>query len=309
MQKEKQEILLSLYEDYREHARHSESTREGINNFILVLLAAILTVIVDYNKNARNEIFGCEDKYLILLLILISFLGLISFFGYTERYHRNKIRAAYIRHYLDELLFINKKKNSDGKSIKTIKKDADQEHYGHLINIFSLGFFRAKIDELKTSLSLIKGLHHIISLLFLIVIFVFGWSLMKISISHCSISDKNNFFELLSNVGVSTARFTTILFITIFLIIPMITKIIGIVIRKLKLLIKDKNRAKNLKELLETDLEDKLNSKVDQLSKQFNIPQSKVRQIILSLVDQTLIPNDEELEHIEDILSVKSWNE
>ena len=71
-----------------------------------------------------------------------------------------------------------------------------------------------------------------------------------------------------------------------------------------------KSRAKNLKELkhawdkktipntqklpvdidrdLEPDLEDKLDDKVSQLSQQFGVPQSKVRQIILSLVDQAL---------------------
>ena len=79
-----------------------------------------------------------------------------------------------------------------------------------------------------------------------------------------------------------------------------------------------KSRAKNLKELkqawnsqtlpntqnrpidtdtdLEPDLEDKLDDKVEQLSQQFDIPQSKVRQMILSLVSQALSSDDEELE-------------
>ncbi len=76
-----------------------------------------------------------------------------------------------------------------------------------------------------------------------------------------------------------------------------------------------KSRAKNLKELkqawnsqtlpntqrkpvdittdLEPDLEDKLNEKVKELSQQFDIPQSKVRQMLLSLVDQALNPDPE----------------
>ncbi len=80
-----------------------------------------------------------------------------------------------------------------------------------------------------------------------------------------------------------------------------------------------KSKAKNLKDLkrvwnkqsfpntqnnpididtdLEPDLEDKLDDKVEQLSKQFGVPKSKVRQIILSLVDQALeAENQEELE-------------
>ncbi len=80
-----------------------------------------------------------------------------------------------------------------------------------------------------------------------------------------------------------------------------------------------KSKAKNLKDLkrvwnkqsfpntqnnpididtdLEPDLEDKLDDKVEQLSKQFGVPKSKVRQIILSLVDQALeSENQEELE-------------
>lgn len=80
-----------------------------------------------------------------------------------------------------------------------------------------------------------------------------------------------------------------------------------------------KSRAKNLKQLkhawdqkslpntqnrsldidtdLEPDLEDKLDDKVSQLSQQFGVPQSKVRQIILSLVNQALEqPNQEDLD-------------
>ena len=47
---------------------------------------------------------------------------------------------------------------------------------------------------------------------------------------------------------------------------------------------------------LEPDLEDKLDDKVNQLSKQFDIPASKVRQMILSLVNQALTPDDEDVE-------------
>ena len=47
---------------------------------------------------------------------------------------------------------------------------------------------------------------------------------------------------------------------------------------------------------LEPGLEDKLDAKVEHLSKKFDIPQSKVRQMILSLVDQTLSSDDEEVE-------------
>ena len=77
-----------------------------------------------------------------------------------------------------------------------------------------------------------------------------------------------------------------------------------------------KSRAKNLKELkhawnketipntqkssididldLEPDLEDKLDDKVSQLSQQFGVSRSKVRQIILSLVDQALESKEQE---------------
>ena len=77
-----------------------------------------------------------------------------------------------------------------------------------------------------------------------------------------------------------------------------------------------KSRAKNLKDLkrawdqeiapnnqnypididtdLEPDLEDKLEHKVEQLSQQFSVSQSKVRQILLSLVDQALASQNQE---------------
>ncbi len=79
-----------------------------------------------------------------------------------------------------------------------------------------------------------------------------------------------------------------------------------------------RSRAKNLKELkhawdkqtlpktqkypidtdtdLEPDLEDKLDDKVEELSQQFDIPQSKVRQMILSLVNQALTSDYENVE-------------
>ncbi len=45
---------------------------------------------------------------------------------------------------------------------------------------------------------------------------------------------------------------------------------------------------------LDIDLEDKLDDKVSRLSQQFGVPQSKVRQIILSLVNQALEPSAQE---------------
>ncbi len=81
-----------------------------------------------------------------------------------------------------------------------------------------------------------------------------------------------------------------------------------------------KSRAKNLKELkhawdkeatpntqkypididldLEPDLENKLDDKVSQLSQQFGVSRSKVRQIILSLVDQALETEEQEKSEI-----------
>ena len=77
-----------------------------------------------------------------------------------------------------------------------------------------------------------------------------------------------------------------------------------------------KSKAKNLKELkqawdnkttpetiktpidldtdLEPELENKLDDKVEKLSQQFSVPQSKVRQIILSLVNQALASQNQE---------------
>ncbi len=45
---------------------------------------------------------------------------------------------------------------------------------------------------------------------------------------------------------------------------------------------------------LDIDLENKLDDKVSQLSQQFGVPQSKIRQIILSLVNQALDNEDHE---------------
>ncbi|MDJ0511676.1 MAG: replication/maintenance protein RepL [Crocosphaera sp.] len=50
---------------------------------------------------------------------------------------------------------------------------------------------------------------------------------------------------------------------------------------------------------LQSDLEDKLDDKVERLSKRFGVPQSKVRQIILSLVDQALNSDNKEEKELE----------
>ncbi len=47
---------------------------------------------------------------------------------------------------------------------------------------------------------------------------------------------------------------------------------------------------------LEPDLEEKLDDKVEQLSQQFGVSRTKIRQIILSLVDQALDSNPEDLD-------------
>lgn len=126
-EQDQKEILLALYQEYREHARHSESITESANNFMLAIAAAILTIITADDKLGVT----CEAReYLSIGLICLGLLGTIFSISYTMRYQRNRVRGNKIIESLDQLFFEDEKKEDEKKedekkSITTLKYEAD----------------------------------------------------------------------------------------------------------------------------------------------------------------------------------------
>ncbi|MDJ0845282.1 hypothetical protein [Crocosphaera sp.] len=176
---DQREFYLSVYQDYREHARHSESIRETINTLLLAIAAAIATVMTD---NARgNGGIGPEDRYLAIILFVVGILGLASFIGYTDRYYRNKMRAYYLRNRLSDSLVNN---HNLGVNIEELINQADNEYYKeyrkHPIFNTIIGFDFDENERIKKR-SFVKLLHHFVSLMFPLILTFISFGLMIVT--------------------------------------------------------------------------------------------------------------------------------
>ncbi|MDJ0661724.1 MAG: hypothetical protein QNJ42_19895 [Crocosphaera sp.] len=183
------EFYLSVYQDYREHARHSESTRETANNFMLAISAAIIGIMTYDEKLCRSDI------PLSISLIVLGILGFLSSVAYTARYQRNRIRASYIKKEFDKLYSSN---NNKIESIQELKEKADTEYKEMRSNIFSInGLLKEKVsdnnltnqkkEQKKTSLKeMIKdGGHHVVWFLFPSVLIIVGIILTILARGKC----------------------------------------------------------------------------------------------------------------------------
>lgn len=113
--KDAKEMLWRLYQDNYVNARHHESQRATVTNFIILIAGGIGTIV-----SAGG--FTYEDLPLTLLLICLGIFGALFSSSHYERYKRSKERAkAYLRE-LDSILF-----ESDGKVFKSIKVATDVE--------------------------------------------------------------------------------------------------------------------------------------------------------------------------------------
>lgn len=115
------DLLWGLYQEYRNHARHNEILRSNIINY-LILVSAGLTTLIATDKNLDNQ-----DLPLTVTLMVVGFLGALFSASHTERYQRNRTRAAELRKELDTVWFNEKKR------IENIKERADEIHQGYKI--------------------------------------------------------------------------------------------------------------------------------------------------------------------------------
>ena len=109
------EILWRLYQDNYDNARHHESQRSTVTNFIILIAGGIGTIV-----SAGG--FTRQDLPLTLLLIGLGIFGALFSSSHYERYKRSKERAkAYLRE-LDFILF-----ESEKEIFKEIKVTTDDK--------------------------------------------------------------------------------------------------------------------------------------------------------------------------------------
>jgi hypothetical protein len=117
--KVRKELLWNLSQERRNQARHSETLRSNISNYILLASSGLVAIITSDHK------FGHWDLAMSLLLVVIGALGTLFTILYTERYHRNRRRASCLLKELDAIFFAE----SERRNLAKIEDDSDVAHY------------------------------------------------------------------------------------------------------------------------------------------------------------------------------------
>ena len=113
------DLLLGLYQDVTNHARHAEMLRANAVNYGLLVASILITVIVTSDN--------CITHSDWLLCIAVSLVGLFTALfaaSYAELYFRNRARAERLRKFFDEAFF-------EGESPHTLSwlRKVDNECY------------------------------------------------------------------------------------------------------------------------------------------------------------------------------------
>lgn len=114
--KARKDLLWGMYTDLRAHARHAETLRSNVVNFMIVVASVLIAVIANDGRVAGTELPLC------LVIIAVGLLGLGFAASYTELYERNRARAMKIRAALDSEFF------TGGQSIAALLGEADERH-------------------------------------------------------------------------------------------------------------------------------------------------------------------------------------
>jgi hypothetical protein len=114
--KTRKDLLWGMYTDLRAHARHAETLRSSVVNFMIVVASVLIAVIANDGHVTGNELALC------LVIVVVGVLGLAFAASYTELYERNRSRAVRIRITLDEEFF------AGGETIASLLAAADKQH-------------------------------------------------------------------------------------------------------------------------------------------------------------------------------------
>lgn len=112
----RKDLLWGMYTDVRAHARHAETLRSNVVNFMIVVASVLIAVI------ANDGHVGTRDLPLSLVIIVVGLLGLAFSAAYTELFERNAKRAKRIREALDSEFFVN------GPTIAALLDEANEQH-------------------------------------------------------------------------------------------------------------------------------------------------------------------------------------
>jgi hypothetical protein len=114
--KVRKDLLASVYADLRAHARHAETLRSSVVNFMLLVASVLIAVIANDGHVVVAELPLC------LVIVVVGLLGFAFAASYTELFERNRKRALRIRAALDAEFF------ASGPTIDALLEEADDRH-------------------------------------------------------------------------------------------------------------------------------------------------------------------------------------
>jgi hypothetical protein len=114
--KVRKDLLWGMYTDVRAHARHAETLRSNVVNFMIVIASILIAVI------ANDGRVSSKDLPLSLVIFAAGILGLGFATSYTELHVRNRNRAELIRKALDTEFFAHE------TTIGSLLDEADKRH-------------------------------------------------------------------------------------------------------------------------------------------------------------------------------------
>lgn len=117
------DVLRVMYQEHQTNARHHETQRSTVNNFIILVAGAMVSLTF---TGGLTE----EDLPLSISLIALGTLCAVFNLLLFGRYHRHKRRAYAYRDEIDRVLFPGDTAAADTKGPRTlrqIKKEADSQ--------------------------------------------------------------------------------------------------------------------------------------------------------------------------------------
>jgi hypothetical protein len=91
----RKDLLVGMYADLRQHARHAETLRSMVVNFMIVIASVLIAAITADGRIESSDMVPC------LAVACVGLLGLIFAGSYTELHERNRLRALHFRNTLD----------------------------------------------------------------------------------------------------------------------------------------------------------------------------------------------------------------
>jgi hypothetical protein len=127
--KVRKDLLWGLYIDLRTHARHAETLRSNVVNFMVVIASVLVAAIVRDGRVDHADLIPC------VMIAAFGAIGLIFAAAYTELYERNRRRAVDLREKLDDQHFAG-----EPHTMRTLLEASDREHQRSRLYRWTRGF-------------------------------------------------------------------------------------------------------------------------------------------------------------------------